>query len=702
MNDDGRTNTAADGPIFEPNPDAPGVRIWDPIDKGSFVFHTPSPVSPRPVETDGFPVPIDSAVELRTDRLEIPERIDFNVWTAADGITDRINPHKQGWRSERPIGYLEIPSAPMKLYLDVDCPLFLREEDGTIHVELDAERTISIGCRSHSESPAGTITVTDDIADVMRAVSLLGSALKTTGPERSFPTLRGHPPLIERGDEFSAPAGLERPETDVRLVLPPERSYVYAATPLAYYLGADVVPGRTPRLETPLFERSLDGDGGFEGFEAEVSRAFRHVFFLDCVVREEGFYEVPVHERRQVEPLVGFDFSSLYRRSLVEQLASYFDVPFDVLEPYLPTWHLTMDVVPSAENVEVLPFVADELPLVRCPSSLTEGRTEPQPTAITDFCRSVQSPTENDVETRSVIPDPATTTEHVWVGDGVPIGSNKATIDSYRRRIDRTDSDRSTIRVQIVCNDPMMKSEGKVRDVYRFRDTTRHEVDIAYDVTVDDLRSLFAENIDFLHYIGHVDHGGIECTDGVLDTKTLEIVNVESFLLNACRSYQQGAALVDGGCRAGVATLSDVSNEPATKMGCLLARGLGAGFSFRTALSIARSRTLSGDQYVTIGDGGMTLCLAYSVTSAMLFVDDRDDGTYSVWMRPYPAPRHRAGSISGSMWDDDSRLYLDPESQNALQMTADELDRRLAEESTPVKYDGDLYWSDDITTADLH
>lgn len=132
-----------------------------------------------------------------------------------------------------------------------------------------------------------------------------------------------------------------------------------------------------------------------------------------------------------------------------------------------------------------------------------------------------------------------------------------------------------------------MRDEGKVQELYDFRHTTQHDVDIAYDVTTNELRTLFATPIDFLHFIDHIDHGGIECVDGSLDTRTLDEVRVESFLLNACRSYDQSAALVEKGCQAGVATLSDVFNEPATEVGCFLARLLGAGFPLRTALSIA-------------------------------------------------------------------------------------------------------------------
>ncbi len=698
MSHDERTNPNA--PVFESNPDTSGIRIWDPIDKGSFVFHTPVPVSLERADTDTFPVPIDSAVRLRTNRLDVPERVDFNVWDSDGSVSDLVNPCDGDWHSEQ-VAYLEIPTSPMKLYVHVDCPLSIRERHGSVHIDLGEERTIFIGSRSHSELPVGTITVTDDIEDLMRAVSLLGSSLKTLDPERSFPTLRGHPPLLERGDEFSVPSNIVRPETEVRLVLPPERRYVYAATSLAYYLGANVVPGDAPRLETPTRRYPLDGTGGFDGFEAEVSRVFQHLFFLDCIIRNEGSYDIPVQEREAVEPLLDFDCSSLYERSLAEQVDTYLDVPFDVTEPHLPKWCLTTDLVPSEANVGALPFIADELSLVRCPTPTTHVQPAAEAPEIADFCRSTQTPAESEGSTPAVSPQPTTSKEHVWIGDGVPVGGNKATVDSYRRRIDHDSSERSTIRVQIVCNDTNMNDEGKVCEQYSFRDTSRHEVDIAYDLTVEELRTVFAADIDYLHYIGHVNHSGIECADGVLDTRTLDAVNVESFLLNACRSYEQSATLVEKGCRVGVATLSDVSNEPATKIGCLLARGLGSGLSFWSALSIAQSETLSGDQYVVIGDGSLTLCQPFSRIKPMLFIETDDDGGYTIRIKPFYPPRDSAGSMFGSVWDDDMTQYLQSDWIGDFHLEAETLDEVFREESMPIKYDGDLYWSDDITTKDL-
>ena len=220
---------------------------------------------------------------------------------------------------------VELSTTPMKLYFLVDGRLTIEHRDDTVRFSFDRETTVLVGARSFHDRPAGTITVTDDVRDAMRAVSRFGSALKTLSPERSFPTLRGHPPLVERGEEFAAPNGLEPAETDVELVVPPDREHVYPIVSLAYYLGATVVPGHDPRLVAGSFERSLDGP---DGYVETVNRILRQTFFLDCLTRTEGYYKVELHEREAVEPLVDLDFADLYETPLPERLAVYLSVPF--------------------------------------------------------------------------------------------------------------------------------------------------------------------------------------------------------------------------------------------------------------------------------------------------------------------------------------------------------------------------------------
>ncbi|WP_458188334.1 hypothetical protein [Haladaptatus sp. NG-WS-4] len=541
--------------------------------------------------------------------------------------------------------------------------------------------------------------MTDDVEDAMRALSLFGSGLKTTSPERAYPSLRGHPLAIERGDEFSAPKDLEPPNTGVELALPPEREYVYPAASLAYYLGATVVSGPKPTLVADGFEYSLAGS---EGYETTVGRVLRQALFLDCVVRTEGYYLVDLHERGEIEPLVELDFAALYDAPFSARLAAYLGVPFETLEPHLPEWPLTTDVVPTSENVEALPFVANDLALIRCPSPVRESTVNETPRTLAEFCRSAaEDPDDVGPSSPIVEPKPFESVEHAWVGDGYPMGSNKTSVASLRRRVESVRTDDPTVRIQVVCNDESMREEGNVEESYGFRDMLDYDVDLAYDLTTDELREQFATPIDFLHYIGHVDHGGIQCVDGLLDTRSLDAVNVRAFFLNACRSYEQGANLVEKGSHTGVVTLSEVSNRAATRVGRTLARLLNAGFPFHVALSIAREETLAGHQYITLGDGGTTLCQAEALGCPFLHLTRNDEETFRVTVRLYLAHRYGIGSHFGVNVDRVTKRYLGSGIADLFDLTANELDAHLELETFPVEYRGDLYWSDEIAAADL-
>ncbi|WP_227376164.1 hypothetical protein [Haladaptatus halobius] len=209
---------------------------------------------------------------------------------------------------------------------------------------------------------------------------------------------------------------------------------MYPAASLSYYLGAELVSGNEPTLVADGFEYPL---AGLEGYESTVGRTLRQALFLDCVVRTEGYYQIDLHERQQVEPLVDLDFAALYDAPLSERLGVYLDVPFETLEPHVPEWHLTTDIVPTHENVDALPFVANDLALIRCPSRVNDATISAPPHTLTEFCRSTGSVfTENESKPLIVEPDTVESIEHAWIGDGYPIGSNKASVKSLRRRFE--------------------------------------------------------------------------------------------------------------------------------------------------------------------------------------------------------------------------------------------------------------------------
>jgi len=685
-------------PAFEPLADPDGLLVRDPIENAQFELYTDRMVDPVEADADEFVLPVDTAVTVTAGRLEIPRLVNVFLWDEAgtmvgESVNQQRTEYPPGWYS------LDLPLGPMKLQLVVDSGFVIRRSEHSTYVDFGDATTFRLGARSLHESPAGTITIGDDVEDAMRAVALSGSALKTTSPERSFPSLRGHPPLIERGDGFDAPDAFERPETDVAIEIPRDYGDLFRVSSLAYYLGADVVPGDERVLDVAGERYALDTD---RGFEAEVSKLLKHVFFLDCVTRTEGFYPVNLHERDVVEPDLSFDPAAVYDATPAERLQAYLDVPYEVTEPHLPQWKLTADIEPDPDHVEAVPFVANELAAVRIPEDDEDPEVHDEPEALTEFYRAdgatVRSATGEESATdwsNVVKPDETDAIEHAWIAEGFPLGASKTRVESYLRRLDRPARDQSSISIDIVCNEDEMSEEDIVEQFYGTRDIFEFDITVHYDLTGDELATVLQTDTDFLHYIGHVDEGGFQCADGMFDARTLDEVNVDAFLLNACKSYEQGDALVERGSYGGIVTLANVSNDPAVRIGRALARLLNNGFSLQAALSVARNVTLFGNKYITIGDG--TLQLVQSKNGTPLSLDlRRQNDEYAVTIRGYPTLQCAMGSMFIPHTGESSKHYLNSGVIDTFHMSSAELREFFSNGVIPVLYDGSLTWSDEL------
>lgn len=687
-------------------------RVVDDIEHTQFELCTPEPAPLHEARGRRFQFPVDGAVAVETETLRLP-KLTGTVVRGPDGRTVAQSSNRNGLSLPYGRYDLEVTTAPMKLYVAVESSLSVSYGTGETRLSFGSVTDVAVGARSFHEHPAGTVTTTADPETLMRAVATLGSSLQTTSPERSFPTLRGHPPFLELADEFAVPDHIDRPETGLTLVLPPELRAVFTATPLVYYLGADVVPGCDARLDGDGWSHSLTVDGCLE---TGVARTLRQVFFLDCLTRTEGYYPVDLYERRTVESALALDFPALYDLPLAEQVGAYLDIDFDDLEPYLPQWTLTTDIRPTASNVEMLPFVANDLSLVRCPTQAGSSTIRAEQDAVSDFFRSdptetgelvrggttvepTSQPTRGDgPPTKVVEPDPVDTVEHAWVGDGYPLGASKATPTSYRRRLDRDAVERTSIEITVVCNDDEMREEEVVADLYGLRDRLQFDIEVHYDLAQEQLVEVLRSPTNFLHYIGHVDERGLQCADGFLDVTSLDCeVAVESFLLNACSSYEQGEALIDRGSYGGVVTLSEVANRAATEFGQTLARLLNCGFTLRSALSIAQEDLVVGYRYIALGDGGMTLCQAESGSPMLVRVSDSPpQDELSVQIQYYPSPNYGLGSIAIPYINDESLYYLAMGVIDSFDITVEQLFAFLELELIPVAVDDSLYWSDEI------
>lgn len=729
---------------IDPLRETDGVTVTDHIENTQFEVYTDRPVDPRPRPESDHYFPVDASVAVETGSIEIP-RVAVVETRAGDGT---LLTHGDCYAMPDGTYHVGINPAPTKLYFAFESGFSVSTTDRTTRIDLDAPGTVALGFRSLHQTPAGTITTPTDPESLMDAVSLLGSALQTTSPERSFPTLRGHPPLIERGEEFSVPERVEPVDSGIRIVVPPEYRYLYPVVSLAYYFAAEVVPGDEPRIEGDGWTYPLE-----PGFEARTAEVLRQSFHMDCLTRTEGFYPVDLHERETTD--LDLDWERLYDLPLAERLGEYLDVPFEAVEPELPQWTLTTDVRPDPENVEMLPFVAGELSIVRSPETVTPADgdggvgvgflrasdddapatadvpagpngSDPPMGAVDafdegEFVRGGASadpvpdadPVSNTGPTRGadasadrgavaadadfVRPEPVNTVEHAWVGDGVPLDANKATLDAYHRRLEAGQVEQSRISVLVVCNDEQMREEGDVADLYGLRDMVQFDIEVRHDLDRGEMRDDLASDVDFLHYIGHVDDRGMQCADSYLDLTDEDLeIGVSAFLLNACQSYQQGEALVHRGSRGGIVTLSDVANSPATKLGRIIARLMNSGFNLRTALHVAKRELITGHQYIVVGDGGTTICQSRSGIAVVFDISDRGTNSYDLSAEFYPNRNHGVGSLSWlSLTMAEDNHYV-PSQFTFEDIPNEELVDLLDLELVPVFYSDELVWSEGL------
>ncbi|WP_137286088.1 CHAT domain-containing protein [Halorussus salinisoli] len=712
-------------PEFDSLTTTAGIEILDPIESRRFTLRTTTPIAPMPATTDGFPFPVDTACEIRTDELALPYTIPVDVRSPDGSHHASISPPTR--REFPPDEYLLDFHAPMKLYLRVGSSLEIAADADDVTIDFGEATTVRVGARSYHSSPAGTITVPDDPEAVMEAVSAFSSALKTTSPEHAWPTLRGHPPRVERSDELSIPDGLEAPDTGISIEVPPEYGPIYGVAPLAYYLGANLVPSEIARLTTDTgtgVARHL-GDDAAEIAET-AGDLLKRVLLLDCVTRTEGYFPVELHEREVLEPQVDLDFEALYETPLAERLATYLSVPDEAVDSITPTWHRATHVEPDASAVELLPYVVDDLPLVRIESPVGEAWNPTESQRVTedalgsfvrraepargdDFVRSADTraprspPDDDSTNGRGVpgvgeyVPLPEVDAlEQAYVGDKTPESGSKLLVEAFRN--ETPEHEEGVIEITVVCNDDEMRAEwDAVSEVYGSRDDVYVDVDCRFDVSTGELRDLLAEDNHVFHFIGHIDGLGFECRDGILDAETVEETGATTVLLNGCRSHDQGIALVEAGANAAVVSLGDVGNGGAVEVGETLAKLLHHGFSVGYSMEIVRKYTSIGRDYLVAGDPGVTITQTETGMPIMyhVFPDETEtDGKLVAEFYAYPNQRHGAGSVIESYLPGIEGMFFGVGACGHTEVAHNVLHELLEGRTRPLIVNEELVWSD--------
>ena len=691
------------------------LHVTDSVEQRQCVLRMPKPAAAESIDGDRFYFPIDAAARIDTESITLGSYVATIVRNGdGDIVTQMDRTDDIQFESGE---YLIELEQPVKLYVRIEGSLHVETNGMTTSVSTDGD--LFIAGRSRHNHPAGTITTTGEPRQMMRAVSAMSSSLKSTSVERSYPTLRGHPPEIELGDALEIPDEMTAADAGVRVEVPPQLRFIYPVAPLAFYLGAEIVAGPVPRLVGKNgFSYRLDGA---KGFEQTVGETLKQTLLFDCVARTEGFYQVDLAEREEVDALVDLDWADLYGRSLSEQLDAYLSIPYERIADCVPKWKTAGYVAPEAENAELLPYLLDDLATIRTPAGEATTAEQVQTDSLFDFARAGSPPSPDTLAgpTRStarstarstemeraqkpegplpdlIDPEPTGAFETVWADDGVPVGATKASVDGYRNGLEHTPSEE--IGVTVVVNDEGMDEEGTVaEEVYGDDTEFPFDLRVYHNLTTDRLQAVLETDREFLHYVGHIEHDGFECTDGRLDARELDSVGVDAFFLNGCASYDQGIALLENGAVGGVVTLTEVVNSGATRVGEAMVKLLNYGFPLHSALSVASQQSFVGGQYSVVGDGNVDIVQGESIGAPITDIEKVDDG-YIARVRLYPDSDLGTGGMASVDLIEDSQHYLAPgllgevfySDLNSLNEDADD---------DLVRYDGKIEWLSDIPT----
>ncbi|QRV16683.1 hypothetical protein JMJ58_07375 [Haloterrigena salifodinae] len=657
-----------------------GLVIVDPIERRQCLLKTDFDLSPSPTATSKIPYSMDSAVEITTDGFSISSSnvvyVRDSDWTLIDEV--RLNERLDLPKKE----YIIDISTGIKLYVTAASKVRIQNEKKKTAIEFGRATPVTVSARSHHTSPATTITTTAAPTDIMDAISMFGSALKTIGPERSYPTLRGHPPTITVDNELDIPDELTLPDTGVRIEVPPTLRHVFVVAPLAYYLAAKVVPGSSPRLVTDSgFSFSLESN---DEFDTMISRVIQHIFLLDCIVRTEGTTPIQLYERQELESVLEFNIEEIYGQPLENQLKAYLSTPFAKVAPYIPVWRLETELKTIPEHVELLPFAVADLGMI----SVENEASAPTQTAF------------QGMDTNTIDESEPVTASQSW-HDGHTEITSTILLSAFDNGLDQTPRD-GPLEIVVVCNDQAMRDElVTAYSTYGNRDDLPFDITVFQDLTTTELENVLSRKSDFLHYIGHIDSDGFRCSNGQLDAANVEKVGAKAFLLNACQSHDQGLQLIEAGSISGIVTLETVANKEAVRIGRTISTLLNYGYSLYAALDITRMETDFGNQYQIVGDGKRTITQPETGLWSIYSVDTDNERT-TVSIKSYSGDREQKGSLFIPYLDSVDEYYISPNQIGPISVEKPQLVKFINSGRFPVLLNGQFQWSDEIKLSDLH
>jgi len=462
------------------------LTVRDEAGGGNLTVAVEGADSLTPASDAWFDVPVDDAVSVETSSIRFENLL--SVFLRDDDGTEHGKVTVEPFEIDSYGTFIDV-NAALKLLIYVERGTIRgrvvenddRPSDTVISFETPTQ--VVIGARSTHEVPVTSITVTEDPADLMDAVSLLGASVKEWSAERSWPTLRGHPPAIELGAARDIPDSLSVPDTGVTIGTPPDTASIFRVAPLSHYLGADLVPN--DRAELRLGSKHAEPLGTGRDLEASVDELLARCLLLDSLVRIGGYYSIPRLEYDELAPELPFYPPELYGESIDQQLLEYLEVPLDKLRPYLPEWSVEATLRPDATDVEVLPYVQHALGRVR----VTEDGAPPTRSGGTAALSTTRKPR----------PGVASVTPGAW----------EQAIDW-----DRPATEEASL---LFVDDGPDASEAFTKAAWeQFRGGPPRTATCGRTLSTASLRQQLAEGHLYVNYAGGVTSEGLVCTDGVL------------------------------------------------------------------------------------------------------------------------------------------------------------------------------------------
>lgn len=549
------TSDGVDGSLVSFAVDESTVTVHDELGGGVQRIDTGSPPSLDSALESLFHFPVDAAASFTTSAFEIGQQNSVLLRDEAGNVVAEAA--EEPYETPRGTYYFEV-SGPMKTYVRVPDTEITFEYTGTlyespVHVSLSGERTVSVGARSNHSQPEATITVPDDPVARMEAFSYLGSSIKEFSPERSWSTLRGHPPRIVRGEALDIPPSLSQPDTGITVTVPESHADVYRAAPLAFYFGASLEPGSEPTLHLPngYTEPLRTPD---RTLEESVEQIVSVSFMLDALVRQDGYIPIPIREYELVAPHVPFYPESLAEEPLADQILEYLEAPTEPVLDALPRRQVSAVLRPDPADVSLIPYLLDSMATI----SVAESDAVPSPA------------TARNRHTNA--------TAVGYSHSTVPPGGVALDDAAFERAVEEQPPVVGEAVVTIVTDDAQRAELLRSHLDHAPMRTLPERIDVTVDPTTAALRELFEVDADLVVLDLKVDEATVDCADGAIDLAELREFGPNVVVLDTDRTRSSAPrSVVDAG--ATTALEAPVVTSPVSGLrtvGCLL-RGNSVG-----------------------------------------------------------------------------------------------------------------------------